>query len=222
MNLKSSLLNPDFRTGVIISQVYVKYLFFKREIFLRTTKSKPQGKIFCIGYQKTGTTSLGRALKMLGYKHSSFDHKVYMKLYKRDRNIYKILQDASKFDSFDDLPWSKEDMIPLLDKIFPNSKFIYLYRDEESWKGSLNKWFFKKFGYYPDMEERLMEYRKHKEFVMDYFNDRIDKDLIILNINDPQGFEKLSSFLDKTAPMSYFPHINKTELIRTKFQGSKN
>lgn len=218
MRLKSSMLNPNFRTGVILSQVFVKYLFFKREFFLRTTKSKSHGKIFCIGYQKTGTTSLGKALKMLGYKHSSFDHKVYMKLYKRDRNIYKILQDASKFDSFDDMPWSKEDMIPLLDKIFPNSKFIYLHRDEESWKSSLNKWHFKKFGQYPDIDDRLIEYRNHREFVMNYFQDRMGKDLIILDINDAHGFEKLSEFLGKEAPMRNFPHLNKTELIVSRFQ----
>ena len=42
----------------------VEQLFLKVKIFLR----KPQytNKVFCIGYNKTGTTSCGKALELLG------------------------------------------------------------------------------------------------------------------------------------------------------------
>ncbi len=106
-------------------------LYKNAELALR----KPQytSKVFCIGYNKTGTTTLGQALDMLGYRNSSFNKKVWRKYY-RNNEIVKILKYTAKFDSADDLPWLKEDMIPILDRVFPNSKFIYLTRDEEQGK----------------------------------------------------------------------------------------
>jgi len=212
MGVKTVLLKNGLTKTIVIG-VYRKILKLRRDYNLITTKPNYNNKIFCIGYQKTGTTTLGRSLKMLGYKHSSFDEEIYLKYYRENRNLDKILEYTSKFESFDDMPWLKKDLIPILDETFPGSKFIYLERDEESWKKSLNTWHYKKFGVYPDIEQRLHEYRQHKNFVMEYFKDRIGEDLIILNIKDKNGFKKLSSFLGKSAPMNSFPHFNKTELV---------
>ncbi len=33
----------------------------------RPTEAEPRGKIFCVGFQKTGTSTLARALQLLGY-----------------------------------------------------------------------------------------------------------------------------------------------------------
>ena len=43
-------------------------------------------------------------------------------------------------ESFDDLPWLKEGLPPILLETFPNSKFIYVQRDEASWKRSYRDW----------------------------------------------------------------------------------
>ena len=196
--------------------VYQKYLAAKRELHLATTKPRFESKIFCIGYQKTGTTTLGRSLKILGYRHSSFDRIVYFEYYKKNLNIEKIIDYTTKFDSFDDMPWSKEDVIPILDQTFPNSKFIYLCRDEESWKTSFYNWEYKKFGRPPDVDKAWSGYQKHQDFVMDYFQGRIGKDLIVLDVKDPKGFRKLGDFLGKEAPIDNFPHFNKTELVPSK------
>lgn len=211
--VKRYILNKYPGLRRTLSVFYIQYYNLKREIALLITRPKYEEKVFCIGFQKTGTTSLGRSLKMLGYNHSSFDSKVYMRLYKRKGDVYNILKITSKYDSFDDLPWSKEDLIPVLDKVFPNSKFIYLVRDEETWKKSMNNWYFKKFGIYPDLSQKLLEYRGHRSFVMAYFQDRIGKDLLILDIKDVNGFQKLANFLGKEAPSQHFPHFNQTELI---------
>lgn len=211
-----TIVKKNFLARSIVIAGYRTYLAIKREVYLRSTKSNYNGKIFCIGYQKTGTTTLGRSLKMLGYKHSSFDHKVYMKYYKEERNIHKILDYTSKFESFDDLPWLKEDMIPILDKSFPNSKFIFLDRDEEAWKKSLYNWRYRKWGVYPDIEKGVEGYRRHKEFVLNYFKDRIGDDFISLEIKDKNGFLKLGEFLGKKVPMNNFPHHNKTDSIPSK------
>ena len=167
------------------------------------------GKVFCIGYNKTGTTSLGESLIMLGYKHSSYNDKVWLKYY-ANNEIVKILQYTAKFESFDDLPWLKEDMIPVLDRVFPNSKFIYLTRDEESWQNSIYHWTHKMTGEYPDVDECLVQYRAHHDFVLDYFKDRSKDEFLVLDISEKNGFKKLADFLGKKTIHNDFPYYNKT------------
>lgn len=176
-----------------------------RTIFKRSDYS---AKVFCIGYNKTGTTSCGRAFELLGYRNLSFKYKVWRGYYK-NKEIAKMLKIASKYDSFDDLPWLKEDMIPILDKTFPGSKFVYLERDEESWKKSFYNWRFKQFGQYPDIEKGLEDFRKHKEFVFEYFKNR-QSDLLTINISDKEAFMKLAKFLKKETTFREMPHENKT------------
>ncbi|PKD16742.1 hypothetical protein APR41_08015 [Salegentibacter salinarum] len=203
------------RSSFII-YIYRKYLKIKKKIVLKTLKPQYNSKVFCIGFQKTGTTTLGKSLEILGYNHSSFDHTLYLKHYKKNRNISKIIDYTSKFDSFDDMPWSKTDLIPILDYTFPGSKFIYLTRDEESWKKSMKNWGYKKFGKHLDVEALYKEYLKHNEFVLSYFKDRIGEDLIVLNIGDKKGFKKLANFLSRKTHLESFPHYNKTSDIRIK------
>lgn len=186
----------------------------KHFLLLFTTGSY-SNKVFCIGFNKTGTTSLGRSLKMLGYNNTSFNKRVWRKYY-HEKKFEKIIDYMSKFESADDLPWLKEDLIPLLDEKFPNSKFIYLDRDEESWKKSMYKWTFKKTGIYPDIDSKIEEFRNHKSFVLDYFKDRLDDDFIRLDIKDPDGFKKLAVFLGKPIIRNDFPHFNDTTKIYGK------
>lgn len=178
-------------------------------IMLAIASEKYQSKVFCIGFNKTGTTSLGESLKMLGYRHSTFNEKVWLQYY-MNNDIVKILKYTAKFESLDDLPWLKEDMIPILDRVFPNSKFIYLTRDEESWKKSIYHWTYKMTGKYPHIDDCLNEYRGHREFVLNYFKDRSDKDFLSLDIREENGFEKLACFLGKKTALKNFPRYNKT------------
>lgn len=167
-------------------------------------------KIFCIGYNKTGTTSLGRALIDLGYQHSSFNQIVWRKYYQRGK-IDKVLKYTAKFESFDDLPWLEEAMIPILDKHFPGSKFIYLERDEASWKKSIYNWTYQMTGKYPDINQKFTSYKKHRRFVLDYFKNRSSDQFIILNIKDEKGFKKLADFVGRPSLQDAFPHYNKTQ-----------
>lgn len=188
-----------------------------RHSLLYLRKSDYSAKVFCIGYNKTGTTSLGAALSMLGYNHSSFNRRVYRNYYLKGR-INKVLWYTSKFKSFDDLPWLKEDMIPLLDKYFPESKFIYLYRDEEDWKQSFVSYTFKKKGLKADIDEAIKKYREHREFVFNYFKDFSNDRFLVLDIKDAEGPAKLGRFLNKVVNFEKFPHKNKTaDYIGNKF-----
>jgi Sulfotransferase domain len=180
-----------------------------KEIQLLFRKPRWGPKVFCIGFNKTGTSSLGGALEMLGYDHSSFNQKVWLEYYLKG-HLDKVLEYTAKFESFDDLPWLKEDMIPVLDRTFPGSKYIYLERDEVSWKGSLARWSKAKFGTSPDVDAEWKGYIRHRDFVLNYFKDRPPGDFLILDVRDPIGFRKLAEFLNRTPTQDALPHYNKS------------
>jgi len=56
-------------------------------------------KIFEIGMMKTGTTSLGQAFEILGYKHKGWSLKIYNQFLKSDKKDYKILYEV--IDNYD-------------------------------------------------------------------------------------------------------------------------
>ena len=182
------------------------HFWYHLKVFLR--RPNYSNKVFCIGYNKTGTTSCGKAFRLLGYNNLSYNEQLFREEYKQE-HFLKLLNYASKFDSFDDLPWLREDMIPLLDKVFPNSKFVYLEREEESWKKSYYNWVFKQTGQYPDLEVGLAAYRAHRAFVMDYFKDR-KEDLLIISVFESDSFVRLAKFLGKETTHTQMPHENKT------------
>jgi len=170
---------------------------------------KHGGKIFCIGYIKTGTKSIGYCLKELGYDHLSFNPYVAKDF--QESNFKKLIQYASKFDSFDDIPWNDEKLIPILDKSYPNSKFIYLIREDKDWMSSFKNWthyLTEKEINYDDWFKRFV---KHKEFVDKYFSER-EEDIIRINVKNNEDFAKLLRFLNKTSSLKEFPHLNKTRL----------
>jgi Sulfotransferase domain len=163
-------------------------------------------KIFCIGYMKTGTTSLGKSLESLGFIHTSFDRAVWD--YYEQGEIPKVLEYMNQYDSADDLPWLKIEMIPILDEAFPGSIFIYLERDEESWLRSFMTWSLKKTGVEPDPIDAIRDYREHREFVLDYFEHSTD--FISLNVAEPEAFNMLREFLGFPPSNEQFPVLNKT------------
>ena len=185
------------------------YRIYKR-ILIALTKEKYNAKVFCIGFNKTGTTSLGKSLELLGYRNSSFNKRVWRKYYHQNQ-IVKILKYTAKFDSVDDLPWLKEDMIPILDRVFPNSKFIYLTREEKSWKKSYYNWRLDRFQEHADVDKMWEEYLAHERFVLEYFKDFPNDRFISLQIKDKMGFKKLADFLGKETKRKEFPHFNKAK-----------
>lgn len=176
-------------------------------------KERYDAKVFCIGYNKTGTTALGKSFEMLGLRNTSFNQRVWRDLYKEGK-LKEVLAYTAKFESTDDLPWLKTDMIPLLDKSFPGSKFVYLHRDEAAWKLSFKTWTEKTKGLTPDVEAEYRGYLLHQKFVQNYFQDWPADRFISLSISDEMGFKKLAEFLGKPHVADAFPQFNQSKDIK--------
>jgi hypothetical protein len=172
-------------------------------------------KIFCIGFHKTGTSSLGEALQVLGYRVAGAfgvdDPRIAERVYDR---AYALIE---KYDAFQDNPWPI--IYRELDARYPGSRFILLLRDPQSWIRSQVKHFGRKetpmrtwiYGVgCPEGNEEiyLKRYEAHNQEVLEYFKDRPD-DLLIMNLAEGDGWEPLCSFLGKEIPAAPFPHANK-------------
>ena len=108
-------------------------------------KSKP--KIFCIGFNKTGSTSLTKFFKDHGY---IVGDQIKAELLIDDyikRNWEPILKYCRTAQVFQDVPFSNDYLYVLLDHYFPNSKFILSERSSsEEWYRSISKFHTKLFG----------------------------------------------------------------------------
>ena len=175
-------------------------------------------KVFGIGLNKTGTTTLGKCLKVLGYQHKSYDLDLLKKLCEGRSD--DVLRYAEQYDSFEDWPWPL--MYKELDSHFPGSKFILTTRlSPDKWYGSLVKHSERTgptearklvYGYtnpHDKKNEHIRFYQKHNADVRAYFDGR-DSDFIELCWGRGDDWQKLCHFLDKEVPDAPFPHANKS------------
>lgn len=95
-------------------------------------------KIFCIGANKTGTTSMEAVFKGLGLK---VGNQSVAELFLHDwakQEYRKIIKYCRSADAFQDLPFSYPGTYEAMDKAFPGSKFILTVRTSgDEWFQSL-------------------------------------------------------------------------------------
>jgi hypothetical protein len=176
-------------------------------------------KIFGTGVQRTGTTSLARALRLLGFTVRDCPVELC------DDLEHEVLR---RHDAFTDNP------IPLLyrelDRRHPGSKFIHTEREERGWLRSV-EWLFTvgavKFRWdrHPafhrmhrdfygttafEPEAFLAKYRQHNREVREHFAARPGQ-LLIVDLSRGDGFEKICPFLGVAVPNVPFPHGNQRE-----------
>jgi hypothetical protein len=95
-------------------------------------------KVFCIGLNKTGTTSLEYALKNLGYAMGNQQSGEMLLSYYIQRQFEPIVEFARSADAFQDAPFSYPMTFVPLDQAFPKAKFILTIRDSvDQWYRSL-------------------------------------------------------------------------------------
>ena len=94
-----------------------------------------EGKIIGVGFQKTGTSTLREALKILGYTVKDTTPRALIPILKGD--FSKIRQILAGYDAMEDTPWYI--IYRELDQMYPGSKFILTIRDADSWYTSVSK-----------------------------------------------------------------------------------
>lgn len=170
-------------------------------------------KVFGIGFHKTGTTSLGQALGLLGYRVcgdvATADPLI------GERAIGFARQLTEQFDAFQDNPWPI--IYRELDGWYPDAKFVLTLRDTEAWLASILKFFGERdspmrawiYGVgVPRGNEAVYRarYERHNREVQEYFRDRPDR-LLVMDFSRGDGWEKLCPFLGAAVPAAPFPRV---------------
>lgn len=198
----------------------------------------PAQPIFGIGISKTGTTSLTRALQLLGYRTNHFP---YSTLRYHSGKLSLDLARIRKWDACTDSPVAL--FYGLLERNFPEGKFILTRRDVDSWLASCqhnhvwpgNYVRHKGIRYLPHVRKILclhrnmfgseafepeifrQAYETHQREVIDYFAHR-NRELLVMDICGGDGWEPLCEFLGRPVPGRPFPreNVGNTHWLKTK------
>jgi hypothetical protein len=184
-----------------------------------------QTRIFGIGLNKTGTSSLKHALRALGIGPLPTMDEVARARIVEDvlhgRDYEGALAFAEHYRGFEDRPWNVGDMYRRLHERYPDSLFVLTVRDEESWWRSVERWVTvvkpwtqSRYQLHLGAEEVAREpmlagYRRYNEAVERYFAERAPDRLLVLDVAAGEGWERLCPFLGVEVPELPFPHKNK-------------
>lgn len=178
-------------------------------------------KVFCLGFTKTGKTSLDQALRRLGYTVKHYP--------KPD----VVMEEAERYDALSDIT-----VIPYmerLDKAYPDALFILTVRKLEDWL-NIMPLHMKKHGRLTSTAKRMrMEilgttgynralFRKrwvrHVRRVKKYFRGRPGK-LLIMDICAGDGYEVLCPALGHPIIKEPFPHGHKMLVPKSVVKNAK-
>lgn len=179
-------------------------------------KQPERPRVFCIGWHKTGTSTLGHALVKMGYSVLGCRLDMLHPLLRGD--IAEVLDVAAQFDALQDVPWAA--LYAELDEHFPGSRFILTVRNEQAWLRSalrhfgetdipMHEWLYGESRMAGNEDIYLERFRRHNADVVAFFQGR-EKDLLILDLAASNGWDELCSFLDQPVPNVRFPHTNKS------------
>jgi hypothetical protein len=180
-------------------------------------------KVFGLGLSRTGTTSLGQALEILGIptRHYPYNRATYAELTSGTYRL-SVLEEVDAIVDITVAPYYAQ-----LDRAYPGSKFILTTREMESWLRAIEK-HFAFLESWDDMNEPFRQftefinaavfgslrfnaerfryvYETHRANVCAYFEGRPD-DLLLTDICAGEGWDKLCDFLGVPVPDEPFPH----------------
>jgi len=171
-------------------------------------------KVFCIGQNKTGTTTIEHALKEFGYNlgDQKDGEKLFENWIKRDFN--SIINFTKKSNAFQDIPFSLPYTYQVLDQYYPNSKFILTLRDSDNqWYNSItqfHKKLWSKNEYLPSLEDLKNADYNYEGFAYDYL-----REVYGVDDNDLYNEEKLKYWYNQynNDIIRYFKNSNKLLVV---------
>lgn len=177
--------------------------------------SQVSEKVFCIGLNKTGTTSLHEAFQILGLRSWHDSYQADALINAAIQGNYRLLHYLDSYDAFSDYPFFR--YYKELDMQNPGSKFILNTRNLDEWLASRIKHDQAWNSVNPSKPARIIDRQSLSNFFMSvesdiksYFQDR-SNDLVIFNPSDGDSWGKLCSFLDLDEPDIAFPHMNESQ-----------
>lgn len=125
-------------------------------------KDKYPSKIFCIGRNKTGTTSLKKMFEMYDYKVGDQRRAECLDIAYRKRDFEKIVKYCFSAEVFQDFPFSYPETFRYMDLAFPDAKFILTIRDNpEQWYNSIKSFYTKLFSMGPELTSNDLKKAKY-------------------------------------------------------------
>lgn len=174
-------------------------------------------KIFGIGTIKTGTTSLGVALKELGLQHTHERREFLLRAF-ADGDLETVYRWVDQHESFEDWPYPL--MYRELDREYPNARFVLTRRTcAEVWLKSVlghddrvgptvgRGLFFGAGSPTHHQDDYVRTYEAHLTAVRAHFADRPGK-LLEVCWEEGDGWPELCSFLGVDQPSIEFPVMN--------------
>jgi len=182
---------------------------------------RTKDKVFCIGWHKTGTTSIEDALNILGYRVGGWDRDRATKLTFcwHEGHIEEIIKAAREFDAHKDWPWPL--VFREMAQAYPTAKFILTTRrDNATWlrsfgahvernQGWVGRYLI--YGTYEtsDSDYLMRRYAEHNVQVREFFKNSPDR-LLDISLENGAGWREICCFLNAPIPKHPFPHANKS------------
>lgn len=183
-------------------------------------------KVFAIGLNKTGTTSLHRAFQLLGLRSAHYwteEGRLGEIIATNAREGRPLLTGLESYEALTD--WVDRFTAPLfarLDEQYPDSRFVLTVRDLDSWLASRER-HVKRMSNIAELQRRYpdnpwynldlgawrTQYREHYAAVRSYFEGR--DNLLELDLIRDARWPELCSFLGLPVPKVPFPFENRAE-----------
>jgi hypothetical protein len=192
------------------------------------------GKIFGIGFYKTGTTTLFEALRILGYhtvngdkpgSYAGADDGATL-IRQIDSGDFR-LPTFEMFDAFTDNPYFR--IWREIYALYPDARYVLTYRDEDAWIASCVSFYRDRrvrpmrvwmFGSHADpsrdeasRQAWLDAYRAHNAAVREFFASRPGQYMEFDPTSEPD-WRRLCSFLGAPIPAQPWPHANASKRNR--------
>jgi hypothetical protein len=190
--------------------------------------TKPRPKLFGIGLNKTGTSSLRSALEFFGYRVCGPRRNLLKALRRGDFSAFDEV--VAAYDAFEDIPWPLA-FDYLFERYGTDTRFVLTTRSSaDAWFNSIENharssglasdtWLLtygtrRPFGRAKEYKEL---YTHHNERVRAYFRERNAQDrLLEICFDRGEGWPELCRFIAEPVPDIPFPHVNRTDMSRKR------
>ena len=151
--IKNALLKPLHAVGLDLVRYREKPIRRPESDNKRNLEVGKWDKVFGIGFNKTGSTTLEEIFRVYGLSLPDQSEQETLLTENVSNGNYRDLKNfVDRYDAFQDLPFSQGLTYVVCDYIYPNAKFILTIRNDEEWFSSIYN-FHKKIWNFKDRRE---------------------------------------------------------------------